>query len=277
MEGSLELPCGKCIACRLNHQRELMVRCTHEAMMHDQSFMITLTYDDAHLPQYGTVVKSDVQKFVKRARISLHRNGLPNFRYAVCGEYGETTLRPHYHLLGFGLPLYDLQLLKVRREIQYYTSPTIGRLWPFGQHVIQRFHPSCAAYVAKYILKKRMGSDAAAFYSGVDPETGEIYSREPEFYLASKHPAIGDSFYAKHRESIFSHDEIILNGKRCGHVSRYDKLLERDDPARYDLVKFDRRQKGLQHIDPDVLARRADFVEIHLARESRRELVRGAV
>lgn len=55
----------------------------------------------------GVLSKSDVQKFFKRLRRYIEYDkerllsDLPSeerkFRYYVCGEYGPTTLRPHYH------------------------------------------------------------------------------------------------------------------------------------------------------------------------------------
>ena len=50
-ESSLEfahfqLPCGKCLACRLERARQWAVRGFHEAQMHPHSSFITLTYAD---------------------------------------------------------------------------------------------------------------------------------------------------------------------------------------------------------------------------------------
>ena len=53
--------------------------------------------------QIGVCYYPDVQKFVKRLKINLKRNGYEGyFKTYVCSEYGEDTLRPHFHLLIFG-------------------------------------------------------------------------------------------------------------------------------------------------------------------------------
>ena len=60
------LPCGQCMACRLNKSRDWATRCVLEAKMHDQNCFITLTYDDNHLPPDYGLHKEDLQNFWKR-------------------------------------------------------------------------------------------------------------------------------------------------------------------------------------------------------------------
>lgn len=67
------VPCGRCICCRLNRSSQWAVRIMHELHMHKGvGCFVTLTYDQAHLPWVsnyrGTLVKEDVQKFLKRLR-----------------------------------------------------------------------------------------------------------------------------------------------------------------------------------------------------------------
>ena len=60
--------CGQCVECRLAYSREWAIRIAHEAQMRGPSCMLNLTYDDDHLPKFGQLVKSDLQKFFKRLR-----------------------------------------------------------------------------------------------------------------------------------------------------------------------------------------------------------------
>ena len=46
----LEVPCGKCIGCRIAKRKEWSLRMLHELTYHPQSSFITLTYDDYNLP-----------------------------------------------------------------------------------------------------------------------------------------------------------------------------------------------------------------------------------
>lgn len=45
-----QFPCGKCVECSKTYQNSLAIRCTEEAKDWDHVYMITLTYDDEHLP-----------------------------------------------------------------------------------------------------------------------------------------------------------------------------------------------------------------------------------
>ncbi|ACZ33198.1 conserved hypothetical protein [Chlamydia pneumoniae LPCoLN] len=92
------MPCLKCRFCRTQHAKVWSYRCVHEASLYEKNCFLTLTYDDKHLPQYGSLVKLHLQLFLKRLRdrISPHK-----IRYFGCGEYGTKLQRPHYHLLIF--------------------------------------------------------------------------------------------------------------------------------------------------------------------------------
>lgn len=100
----IEIPCGKCLECRLEYSRQWANRCMLEAQDHEENCFITLTYDDPHLPrvddvdpetgeivQYKTLVKTDLQLFIKRLRKKL--GGDCKVRYFAAGEYGTESLR----------------------------------------------------------------------------------------------------------------------------------------------------------------------------------------
>lgn len=76
-----EIPCGHCIGCRLDYSRQWADRCLLEMKQHKESYFVTLTYDDEHLPKNeyvdtetgccGTVATLDkkaMQLFLKRLR-----------------------------------------------------------------------------------------------------------------------------------------------------------------------------------------------------------------
>ena len=90
----INVPCGQCIGCRLQKSLDWAVRCVHEKSLHEESSFVTLTYDDEHLPKNGSLVYRDFQLFMKRLRKEFAPT---NIRFYMCGEYGETFSRPHYH------------------------------------------------------------------------------------------------------------------------------------------------------------------------------------
>lgn len=64
------------------------------------SYWQTLTYDDEHLPKDSTFNYKDVTDFLKRLRSALSYAGYDvTFKYFYVSELGETTLRPHYHII----------------------------------------------------------------------------------------------------------------------------------------------------------------------------------
>lgn len=102
---TIEIPCGKCVACRVNRAQGWAMRLCHElTTWKGCACFLTLTYDDDSLPEGGFLVKRDLQLFFKRLR------KLYKVKYYACGEYGETYFRPHYHVILFGLDFADFDL-----------------------------------------------------------------------------------------------------------------------------------------------------------------------
>lgn len=156
-------------------------------------------------------------KFLKRLR---KRAG--QFRYFACGEYGETTGRPHYHLLLFGL---DLEGERVGKDL--YRSPLLSEVWPFGDHTFGRATPAAANYIAKYNLK-RVG-DGAVF----DITTGEL--KQAPFLRMSRRPGIGAGWLKRYREDLRA-GYMVVDGRRVAIPRSYLRRLERDDPLLLDQI-----------------------------------------
>lgn len=105
----MRLPCGKCEVCLAKRQRDWSLRLQME---HDASFnctFVTLTYSNEHLFKINGVPSLnyvDVQLFLKRLRAFYDSRypGSKKIRFYMCGEYGPSTLRPHYHILFFNIP-----------------------------------------------------------------------------------------------------------------------------------------------------------------------------
>ena len=103
------LPCGKCIQCLHSRSKSWEIRSSLELLKYKNAVCLTLTYDDEHLPMFGKLKYSDVQKFIKRIR----KDCKVPIKYMCCGEYGGTKTRPHYHIIIFNyLPPDRLRLYK---------------------------------------------------------------------------------------------------------------------------------------------------------------------
>lgn len=243
----LSLPCGQCVGCRLERSRQWAVRCMHEKRVcyndgYPSSF-VTLTYDDESLrnivDEYGvaTLVKRDLQLFMKRLRKKTG-NGV---RFYACGEYGETSLRPHYHVLLFNRDFSD------KRKYQFgdvshplFTSRALDSLWSvdgrnLGRAVVGEVTFDSCAYVARYVVDKITGDRSAEHYQG----------RVPEFTVMSRRPGIGSEYYARYGSEAYAHDAIVMNGVTMRPPRFYDTRYELVDSARMVLLKRKRRRAAL--------------------------------
>lgn len=234
----IEIPCGRCIGCRLDYSRQWADRCMLEMKEHESSYFVTLTYDDAHLPinsyinketgEFGTVstlVKRDFQLFMKRLRKAYAEKYDNQLRYFAAGEYGSQSLRPHYHSIIFGLKLDDLTFYKCHGGFNYYNSAFLDRCWQHkGFVVVAKATWETCAYTARYIMKKQLGSAAATY---------KDYNLSPEFSLMSRRPGIGRKYFDEHCDTIFDCDFISLATPDGSHQIRpcryFKKLLQAFD------------------------------------------------
>lgn len=179
----IAVPCGCCVGCRMDQAKQWKIRLCLEALdFKDKVFFLTLTYRDKDLPinRDGEpyLKKSDVQDFLNRLRNptkGVHRF----YRYFLCGEYGDVTHRPHFHVILFG----DLDDL-VPFDFGRYRSATIEKAWKHGICEVSPAHPNMMAYVAGYVEKKQC-----------DPLWND-YPVKP-FTLKSTKPILGHSYISK--------------------------------------------------------------------------------
>lgn len=247
LSAELKLPCGGCVGCRLERARQWAVRCMHEKRMSQSSAFVTLTYDDDYLPVGGTLVKRDMQLFMKRLR----RGYGDGIRFFGCGEYGDLGGRPHYHLLLFNVGFADRRSFgKSKRGEQLFVSAGLSRVWRFGHHSIGDVTFESCQYVARYICDKITGERAEDHYRRID-RFGECFDLAPEFVLMSRRPGIGLAWYDKYGDESFEHDNCIVGGKPTRIPRFYDKKLEASDPARMAAIK---RERTLQSMQPHVKA-----------------------
>jgi len=225
------LPCGKCVGCRLERSRQWAMRCVHESELYDRNCFLTLTYSDEKLPEGGTLVLEDFQKFMKKLR---KRFPEEHPRYFMCGEYGEEKGRPHYHACLFNFDFDDKVLWSTRDGVRLYTSCTLNTIWGHGYCVIGDVTFDSAAYVARYILKKQLGADSVIY---------KQKNLRPEFTSMSRRPGIGAGWYDSFKADIIPSDRCVINGKEVQPPRYYFSRLERDDPVRYLEMKEARKGK----------------------------------
>lgn len=141
----IDVPCGKCWACLLNRENDLVGRAMCEAATSDWTKVLTLTYDikKVYDPLQTQIIhKRDFQNFMRSVRKN-HRS-----RYIAAGEYGSKKGRAHFHcvLFGMGTP----PLIAEKQNTQF-------KPWPYGHVYCETSATEKAMrYVAKYLVKSKI-------------------------------------------------------------------------------------------------------------------------
>ncbi len=244
--GNTAIPCGKCQGCKLDKAHDTANRCMLEAKQWKHNYFLTLTYDNDSLPYtstgYPTLVPNDVSKFMKDLRMYYsHHFQHDNIRFYACGEYGDKTYRPHYHLIVFNLPVDDLTYLKQNfNGHQLFTSQTLENIWKKGFVVIGNVTYESAGYTARYTMKKQTEKRDSSFFE----ENGIA----KEFVRMSRMPGIGRKYYDDNKEQIYKEDGFLITtdkGSRFVRPPKYfDRLYEEENPTRLDLLK----ERRAEHI-----------------------------
>lgn len=171
------VPCGKCNECIKAKQNEFATRVMEEAKNCKNMYFITLTYSpeavpmqdndldetfDSYTGEYHYDVKNslmtlrnkDITDWKKRVRMNYerhHKETVPTLMYAIVGEYGPKTNRPHYHGIIFcDDPRYVADLEEDWKKNYGYTCfKKINTLPRNGKDEVI----ATARYVAKYVNK----------------------------------------------------------------------------------------------------------------------------
>lgn len=250
--GNLRLPCGQCIGCRLERSRQWAVRMVHESKEWPSNYFVTLTYDEANLPKYGSLVYAHYQEFMKVLRMNRWRKTERKLRFFCAGEYGSRSARPHYHAILFNLVLSDLH--QVGADL--FSSPLVDKLWGRGECKIGAVTPESAQYVAGYCVDKVTGAAAPAHYRVVvDYETGEMADIEPEFCHMSLKPGIGAKWMERFSSDVYPEGKVVFNGKKWLPPRYYDSLYARVCPDSMDTIRAQREVDGKSRAEDNTRAR----------------------
>ena len=200
--GILELGCGQCMPCRISKAREWQHRMILEAYSHEESCFITLTYDEEHLPENGSLNPDDVKAWLKRFRRRLEPRKV---RYFLVGEYGDETKRPHYHVVMYGFDCADPGGRVHRRRVEGSNAKCkcrncelVRATWDAGRIDVGVFNNHSASYCAGYITKKLNGKGDKD-KKWCEERLGDRY---PEFSRMSRRPGIGAKSMEKLKSSL---------------------------------------------------------------------------
>lgn len=99
------------------------------------------------LGQVPFLCRKHVTNYLKRIRVTSARQGFaPNvfpIRYLLCGEYGESFARPHFHLLLF-----------FQSDTQYlYLKKSFSSKWNYGHCILRKFTGTGSSYLSSYLAE----------------------------------------------------------------------------------------------------------------------------
>lgn len=211
--------CGRCLSCRINLQRKKHFRLMLEWLSHKESCWLTITYNDHFKPMDNSLHPDHMTLFLKRLRKKVKKP----IRYFYCGEYGDQTQRPHFHVCLFGIGKHWIDTIR-----SCWTDP-VSKL-AMGHIMVVDLSPENMKYTCGYTLKKMTKSDDT-----------RLNGRHPEF--ARQSMGIGKFSVAK-----------IAKAFKCRSLSEYYKTY-RDIPRSFNMdgkeYPMDRytRQKILEHLE----------------------------
>lgn len=247
--------------------------------MYSDNCMVTLTYNDDHLPPDRGLHYDDLQRFMKRLRKRFRGSDyvvldpeqpdvLDNpIRHYGCGEYGDNFGRPHFHILLFNFDFADKRFYKFSKTGHpLYRSEILEDLWsekgkPIGFADIASVSFEMAAYVARYCMKKYTNPDSRKehdHYDWFDPATGEFFSRAPERSIMSKRSGgIGKPWLIKYQTDVYPSDSVVMQGQVMRPPKYYDGVFEKLYPDELAQLKRQRKAKAkvfAEHNTPERLA-----------------------
>lgn len=147
-----------------------------EAFCHAESSFVTLTYREEALPADGSLRPGDLQAWLKRLR---ERRSGERIRFFAVGEYGDRSLRPHYHAALFGYASCQFGRV-VKGDCQCRQCVDVRETWSFGHVMVGELTIRSAQYITGYVAKKF-----------TRPDNPLLGGRHPEFARMSLRPGIG--------------------------------------------------------------------------------------
>lgn len=242
--GYMKVPCGQCIACRVNRNRDWATRIYAESRLHSDNIFLTLTYDDEHLPKDNSVHIEDLQKFMKRLRRYLEPDVV---RFFGVGEYGGQFMRPHYHIALFNVSGFDTRVFSEHmydnKSKGYYVK---CKAWNKGFVHFGFITYQSAQYISGYVLKKVTGKGSKEHYK----ELGI----EPEFALMSRRPGLGLGFMDSFRDELLHHEFIVVDGLKKPLPRYFQDKLDIKNTIGHEMKSDKRFFDGLEefiHSNPE--------------------------
>lgn len=169
---SVDVPCGKCELCRVERRYSRALRIMLEAeFWPERTYFLTLTYSNENLDT-NELVHNDWAQFMKNFRrryceaqhCKISDRGGKNhgrtysrtfkkIKQVMCGEYGDTFGRKHFHGIIFNHSFDDITFTGQYSSKGYpiYTSASLENTWGKGRVQLSEVTFDLALYVGAYV------------------------------------------------------------------------------------------------------------------------------
>lgn len=146
------LACGQCLECRCQYAQQWANRIMLEAQYHDESYMLTLTYDDEHVPrmwpyEYKDFTDDPLSYYDAHGRFDATKyfSDMPYWHYYCNPRTGIVERLPCKRYRGdevYTLEPKDLQdFVKRLRDQQHYHHSNTIRYYGVGEYGTEKHRP----------------------------------------------------------------------------------------------------------------------------------------
>lgn len=268
-ERQVPVPCGSCPACLERNTAQWIFRVIEESKCHDVSraHFVTYTFDNDNIeitPKgFMTLSKRPYQLMLKRLRKIQYKFCKQNnmeqvpIKYWLCGEYGSTTERPHYHAIIFG----------VIDQRWFFESWIDSEGAMLGEIHIGDVSGASIAYCAKYMSKgktipKHANDDRLPEFRAMSKGLGKGYLKNEKLvrwhqnnpekpYVVYQGFKIGLPRY--YRDKIYTDAQKSLQGRLASKKGQeIEKKAKQDYIAvygsldGYDRAKFESKKSAIR-------------------------------
>lgn len=241
--------CRGCIGCRHDRARDVSIRAAHEAQAVGVSAFLTLTYAPQSLPWCGSLRKADMVGFMYRLRTHLRREHGAKVRAYWVSEYGERTLRPHYHACLFGWDFREDWRPAGESKMGHpmFTSAKLDELWGHGKCWVNLMGQQVAQYAAKYALKAQ-GAGQPDYVRVL--RDGSSVKLEPPSDSLPHGRALGLPWLDTFWSDVFPRGLVVLKGGiELPAPEAYLRVLKDRDPDLHEWLAEKRAIEGIKRLE----------------------------